>query len=104
MTDLMEPVTGDRRAAAARRRRQRRQAYLSVLAFVVILAVGAWLRLWHLNISPAWQWDEAVYCRVSVNVQHGVLAEHHTVLRTRRGSRSCTSRRFTSCCFPGGSA
>ena len=80
MTDLMEPVTGDRRAAAARRRRQRRQAYLSALAFVVILAVGARLRLWHLNISPAWQWDEAVYYRVSVNVQHGVLAEHHTVL------------------------
>ena len=80
MTDLMEPVTGDRRAAAARRRRQRRQAYLSVLAFVVILAVGAGLRLWHLNISPAWQWDEAVYYRVSVNVQHGVLAEHRTAL------------------------
>jgi 4-amino-4-deoxy-L-arabinose transferase-like glycosyltransferase len=80
VTDLMEPVTGDRRAAAARRRRQRRQAYLSVLAFVVILAAGVWLRLWHLNISPAWQWDEAVYYRVSINVQHGVLAEHHTVL------------------------
>jgi 4-amino-4-deoxy-L-arabinose transferase-like glycosyltransferase len=32
--------------------------------------------LWHLGVSPAWQWDEAVYWRVSVSVQHGVLAEH----------------------------
>jgi 4-amino-4-deoxy-L-arabinose transferase-like glycosyltransferase len=34
------------------------------------------MRLWRLGILPAWQWDEAVYWRVSTNVQHGVLAEH----------------------------
>ncbi len=32
--------------------------------------------MWHLGISPAWQWDEAVYYRVSQNVQHGRLTEH----------------------------
>lgn len=37
---------------------------------------GAAIRLWRLGTSPAWQWDEAVYLRVSVGVQHGVLAEH----------------------------
>lgn len=35
------------------------------------------LRLWRLGISPAWQWDEAVYWRVSANVQHGWLTEHN---------------------------
>ena len=44
--------------------------------FVMVLIVGTGLRLWHLRVSPAWQWDEAVYYRVSVNVQHGVLSEH----------------------------
>jgi 4-amino-4-deoxy-L-arabinose transferase-like glycosyltransferase len=37
---------------------------------------GMGLRLWRLDTSPAWQWDEAVYWRVSVNVQHGSLTEH----------------------------
>jgi 4-amino-4-deoxy-L-arabinose transferase-like glycosyltransferase len=64
------------RAAASRRRQQRRIAFFSVLAFFVVLVVGTVLRLWHLTVSPAWQWDEAVYYRVSVNVQHGVLSEH----------------------------
>jgi 4-amino-4-deoxy-L-arabinose transferase-like glycosyltransferase len=45
-------------------------------AFILVLIAGIVLRLWRLNISPAWQWDEAVYWRVSVSVQHGVLAEH----------------------------
>ena len=45
-------------------------------AFVVVLLIGLGLRLWHLGASPAWQWDEAVYYRVSVNVQHGLLNEH----------------------------
>jgi 4-amino-4-deoxy-L-arabinose transferase-like glycosyltransferase len=49
---------------------------LSVLTFVAALALGTGLRLWHLGISPAWQWDEGVYYRVSVNVQHNVLSEH----------------------------
>jgi 4-amino-4-deoxy-L-arabinose transferase-like glycosyltransferase len=72
-----EPSTpAGSRAAASRRRQQRRLAFLSVLAFVVVLAIGTALRLWHLAVSPAWQWDEAVYYRVSVNVQHGVLSEH----------------------------
>jgi 4-amino-4-deoxy-L-arabinose transferase-like glycosyltransferase len=64
------------RAAASRRRRQRRFAYLSALAFVAVLVAGTGLRLWHLSVSPAWQWDEAVYYRVAVNVQHGLLSEH----------------------------
>ena len=53
-----------------------RSAYVPVLIFIAVLAMGTGLRLWHLSISPAWQWDEAVYNRVSVNVQHGVLSEH----------------------------
>jgi 4-amino-4-deoxy-L-arabinose transferase-like glycosyltransferase len=64
------------RVAASRRRRQRRLALFSALAFVGLLAVSTGLRLWHLSISPAWQWDEAVYYRVSINVQHGLLSEH----------------------------
>lgn len=44
--------------------------------FVVILSVGIVLRSWRLGVSPAWQWDEAVYWRVSTSVQHGALAEH----------------------------
>jgi 4-amino-4-deoxy-L-arabinose transferase-like glycosyltransferase len=70
------PIAPGRRAAARQRRRQRRLALLSALAFVAILVAGTGLRLWHLGVSPAWQWDEAVYYRVSVNVQHGLLAEH----------------------------
>jgi 4-amino-4-deoxy-L-arabinose transferase-like glycosyltransferase len=44
--------------------------------FVIALTAGSGLRLWRLGISPAWQWDEAVYWRVSASVQQGVLAEH----------------------------
>jgi 4-amino-4-deoxy-L-arabinose transferase-like glycosyltransferase/putative flippase GtrA/GT2 family glycosyltransferase len=58
------------------RRRQRRLVLLSTLAFITALVVGTGLRLWHLGVSPAWLWDEAVYYRVSVNVQHGLLTEH----------------------------
>ena len=68
------------RAAAARQRRRRRLSYLSALVFVAILVVGTGLRLWHLRVSPAWQWDEAVYYRVAVNVQHGLLTEHSVLL------------------------
>ncbi|MGD0603185.1 MAG: glycosyltransferase family 39 protein [Streptosporangiaceae bacterium] len=38
--------------------------------------LGVMIHLWRLGVSPAWQWDEAVYWRVSTSVQHGVLAEH----------------------------
>ncbi len=62
--------------AAARTRRQRRLTLVITLAFGLVLAAGTGLRLWHLGISPAWQWDEAVYYRVSDNVQHGLLSEH----------------------------
>jgi 4-amino-4-deoxy-L-arabinose transferase-like glycosyltransferase len=72
-----EPSTVLRGRAEARgRRRRRRLAVFSTLAFVTVLAAGTALRLWHLSVSPAWQWDEAVYYRVSQNVQHGVLTEH----------------------------
>ena len=47
-----------------------------IAAFVAALVAGISLRLWRLGISPAWQWDEAVYWKVSANVQRGVLAEH----------------------------
>lgn len=70
------PAASGSRAAAARKRRQRRLTLLSILAFALVLAAGTGLRLWHLSVSPAWQWDEAVYYRVSVNVQHGLLSEH----------------------------
>jgi 4-amino-4-deoxy-L-arabinose transferase-like glycosyltransferase len=69
-------ATSGPRAAAAQRRRQRRLALFSALAFTAVLIVGTGLRLWRLGVSPAWQWDEAVYYRVSMNVQHGVLGEH----------------------------
>jgi 4-amino-4-deoxy-L-arabinose transferase-like glycosyltransferase len=62
--------------AAGSRRRQRRLAYLTALAFVTVLVAGTGLRLWHMGVSPAWQWDEGVYYRVAVNVQRGVLSEH----------------------------
>lgn len=56
--------------------RHRRLGYGSVLAFAVVLAAGLALRFWHLGVSPAWQWDEAIYYRVGLSVQHGVLQEH----------------------------
>jgi 4-amino-4-deoxy-L-arabinose transferase-like glycosyltransferase len=76
-----EPSMAPGGRAAARRQRLRRRAYLSALVFVVILVAGTGLRLWHLSVSPAWQWDEAVYYRVAMNVQQqGALIEHHTRL------------------------
>jgi 4-amino-4-deoxy-L-arabinose transferase-like glycosyltransferase len=44
--------------------------------FVAIFAAGLAIRLWRLGVSPAWQFDEAIYWRVSENMQHGQLAEH----------------------------
>jgi 4-amino-4-deoxy-L-arabinose transferase-like glycosyltransferase len=46
------------------------------MVFLGLLSIGVALRLWRLAVSPAWQFDEAIYWRVSVSVQHGVLAEH----------------------------
>lgn len=71
MTTLVQATTTGRHAAG-----KSRPTYVVVLVFIAVLAVGTGLRLWHLGVSPAWQWDEAVYYRVSVNVQHGVLSEH----------------------------
>ncbi len=71
-----EPPVASWRTEVRQRRRQQRSLLFSALAFVAVLIVGTGLRLWHLSISPAWQWDEAVYYRVSMNVQHGVLSEH----------------------------
>jgi 4-amino-4-deoxy-L-arabinose transferase-like glycosyltransferase len=50
----------------------------SVIAglFALVLLGGIAIRFWQLSSSPAWQWDEAVYWRVAVNVQHGALTEH----------------------------
>jgi 4-amino-4-deoxy-L-arabinose transferase-like glycosyltransferase len=46
------------------------------LFFVGLLGIGIAIRLWRLDVTPAWQFDEAIYWRVSLNVEHGVLAEH----------------------------
>ena len=48
-----------------------------VALFLAAFAAGIAIRLWRLGVSPAWQWDEAVYWRVSTNVQHGWLTEHN---------------------------
>lgn len=53
-----------------------RRPVVIALAFTVILAAGIALRFWHLASSPAWQYDETIYWRVAVNVQHGMLSEH----------------------------
>jgi 4-amino-4-deoxy-L-arabinose transferase-like glycosyltransferase len=44
--------------------------------FVALFAAGVAIRLWRLGVSPAWQFDESVYFRVSENMQHRALAEH----------------------------
>lgn len=62
------------RATAATGSTGNRLKALAVFAVVVTIATG--LRLWHLGSFPAWQWDEAVYWRVSENLQHGALTEH----------------------------
>ncbi|HEX4089385.1 MAG TPA: phospholipid carrier-dependent glycosyltransferase [Trebonia sp.] len=49
-----------------------------VAIFIALLAAGVAIRLWRLGVSPAWQWDEAVYWRVSSDVQHRALTEHDT--------------------------
>ncbi len=64
------------RVEASRRRRQRRITLICAVGCAVALMASTGLRLWHLGVSPAWQWDEAVYYRVSLNVQHGLLSEH----------------------------
>ena len=80
ITGWMAPAEPSRapvgRREARNRRHKRQLALFSALAFIIVLAAGAALRLWHLGTSPAWQWDEAVYYRVSQNVQHGLLTEH----------------------------
>lgn len=48
-----------------------------IAIFLVAFAAGIAVRLWRLGVSPAWQWDEAVYWRVSANLQHGSLTEHN---------------------------
>ena len=50
--------------------------WVLITIFSGVMSLGVMIRLWRLGVSPAWQWDEAVYWRVSVSVQHGVLAEH----------------------------
>jgi 4-amino-4-deoxy-L-arabinose transferase-like glycosyltransferase len=67
-------VVSHREQAGERRRRARSR--LAVCGFAAIFVLGMALRLWHLSSSPAWQWDEAVYYRVGISVQHGVLQEH----------------------------
>jgi 4-amino-4-deoxy-L-arabinose transferase-like glycosyltransferase len=44
--------------------------------FFALFAAGVAIRLWRLGVSPAWQFDESIYFRVSENMQHRALAEH----------------------------
>ena len=62
--------------APRRHRRPGTPALFPALFFAACLAIGIGLRLWHVGTLPGWQPDEAVYYRVSLSVQHGVLSEH----------------------------
>jgi len=74
---LKANVLSDVRRDPEPERTQSRRLAIGVIAiFAVTLGLGIMVRLWRLGIVPAWQWDEAVYWRVSVSVQHGVIAEH----------------------------
>ncbi len=74
-TTIAPPGQPSRHQASTAGRPWQRPGVIT-LAFAAILAAGIALRLWHLALSPAWQWDETVYWRVAVNVQHGMLSEH----------------------------
>jgi 4-amino-4-deoxy-L-arabinose transferase-like glycosyltransferase len=51
----------------------------SVLAYAVLLAVGAAFRFWSLSSRPGWQYDEGVYTGVAANLlEHGTVNEHIT--------------------------
>jgi 4-amino-4-deoxy-L-arabinose transferase-like glycosyltransferase len=65
-----------RYSAPTEHRRNSERAIVPVLAFTVVLVAGVALRLWHLDATQGWQWDEAVYLRVGLNVQHGLLEQH----------------------------
>jgi 4-amino-4-deoxy-L-arabinose transferase-like glycosyltransferase len=69
-------LTTSRYVGSRPERLRRLTANPVVALFLTAFVIGIAIRLWRLGVSPAWQWDEAVYWRVSVNVQHGVLAEH----------------------------
>jgi len=69
-------VTDQRAELASQGRAGRVRPWVVVILFALVLAAGTALRLWKLGTSPAWQWDEAVYWRVAVNVRHGMLSEH----------------------------
>ena len=56
--------------------RDRQPHWVLIALFAWVLLLGIAIRLWRLGVSPAWQWDEAVYLRVSEGVQHGVLSDH----------------------------
>ena len=63
--------------------RERRPALLRRLTagqitaiFIAVFVAGIAIRLWRLGVSPAWQFDESIYFRVSENMQHRALAEH----------------------------
>jgi 4-amino-4-deoxy-L-arabinose transferase-like glycosyltransferase len=73
MSTLATPRLDRRPDASARFRPSGSRA---IVIFLVLLMAGTVLRLWRLRVSPAWQWDEAVYWQVSTNVQHGMLSEH----------------------------
>src|SRR5215469_11463804 len=69
-------VANQRAELESQRRTVAMGPWAVVILFALVLAAGTALRLWKLGASPAWQWDEAVYWRVAVNVQHGTLSEH----------------------------
>jgi 4-amino-4-deoxy-L-arabinose transferase-like glycosyltransferase/glycosyltransferase involved in cell wall biosynthesis/putative flippase GtrA len=69
MTSSALPARSGSRLSSSRKRS-------TAVAFAVTLGAGIALRLWRLASSPSWQWDETVYYRVSMNMQHGILTEH----------------------------
>jgi len=71
---VITPFDGPRRPAPATP--WRLTPHRAMGLFVAALAFAIAIRLWRLGVSPAWQWDEAVYWRVSSNMQHGQLTEH----------------------------
>jgi 4-amino-4-deoxy-L-arabinose transferase-like glycosyltransferase len=51
----------------------------SILAFAVLIAAGAAIRLWSLSSRPGWQYDEGVYTGVASNLlMHGTINENIT--------------------------
>jgi len=73
-------LTPSTRAQGKRARAKASLNYRPALLFLAALAAGGALRFWQLATKPGWQYDEAVYSRVTINLlRHGTLNGHITV-------------------------